>query len=253
MGDQESREAGGGTGFGWRKLLAYASLGAALVILLATLLIFKSADPPFIVMFLLFSIGGALALRSGRTGVTGRVLASLAALMFTVMGAGFVFSLLQTPETPELIPVTTTLLFSLAVLLSAIVLAIKGRGRAFEPSNAAKAVGGVTLALIAAIAAWNIYLSATYESEAAQPGDIAVVTRDFEFHPDSFSTEPGSVTVHVTNRDDTLHTFTIERLGVDISVPPGKSARATFQAPAGEYRFICRPHEQEMAGELSVA
>lgn len=252
----ETGSRGAGTtegGFGWRKLLSFAALGAALVILLASVLIFKSADPPFIVMILLFTIGGVLALRPGKAGVTGAVLASLSAAMFTFFGGPFVFVLLQDPETPEVIPVVSALLLSLSILVSSIVLAIKGKGRAFEPSRAARAIGSAVLVLIVAVAAWNVYLLSTVESEAAQAADIRITTEDFEFRPASLSASAGTVSVHLTNRDTTLHTFTIESLDVDVSVPPGRSVRATFSADAGEYRFICRPHAPDMAGDLRVA
>lgn len=241
-------------GFGWRKLLSFAAITAALGILLATFLVFGGDfDPPFIVMLVLFAVGGVLALRPGKAGVVGIVLATIAGLMFTVFAGPFAFFLLETPESKEIIPVVSILLLSLTVVISAIVLAIKGRGRAFEPSGAAKALGGVVLVLIVAVAAWNIYLVSTFESEAAQPGDIRVVTEDFEFAPNSLTASPGTVSVHVTNRDDTLHTFTVEELGVDVSVPSGKSVRATFQADGGQYRVVCKPHEPDMAGTLQVA
>lgn len=253
MDNQPSGAGGSGNGFGWRKLLAFSAFGAALVILLATVLIFKSADPPFIVMFFLFSAGGILALRPGKMGVTGTVMAALAAGMFTSFGGPFAVALFQTPETREIIPVTAALFLSLTILVSAIVLAIKGKGRAFEPSTAAKILGAAALVLILSVSAWNTYLLATYESESAQAADIRLVTSDFEFRPKALSAEGGTVSVHVTNRDETLHTFTIESLGVDVSVPGGRSARVSFQAAPGDYDFICEPHAPDMRGKLTVS
>lgn len=253
MADPGTRGAGiTGTGFSWRKLLSFAALAMALNILLASVLIFKSADPPFIVMFVLFTAGGVLALRSGKAGVVGTVLASLAALMFGGAGGGFLISLIKTPEAREILPVASGVLLSLTVLVSAIVLAIKGRGRAFEPSNGARALGSLVILLILAVVAWNTLTLSKFDSQEARGEDIRVVTENFEFQPDSLSAGAGTVNVHLTNDDSVLHTFTIEKLGVDVSVPAGKSVRATFEAEAGDYEFVCTPHSPDMAGDLKV-
>ena len=58
--------------------------------------------------------------------------------------------------------------------------------------------------------------------------------------------------MHVTNLDGTRHTFTIDELGVDLSVPPNSEGRVTFTAEPGTYRFYCRPHEVDMEGSLVV-
>jgi plastocyanin len=48
------------------------------------------------------------------------------------------------------------------------------------------------------------------------------------------------------------HTFTIDELGVDLSIPPNSEQRVTFDAPAGSYEFECRPHTPGMTGTLTV-
>lgn len=79
-----------------------------------------------------------------------------------------------------------------------------------------------------------------------------MVQRDFAFKPGKLEAASGTISVHIKNSDQTLHTFTIEELGVDVSVPPGKEVRVTFNADAGSYKFTCRPHAPDMAGELTV-
>lgn len=56
----------------------------------------------------------------------------------------------------------------------------------------------------------------------------------------------------MTNKDGTLHTFTIDELDVDLASPGGTSARVTFEAEPGTYRFYCVPHEADMNGKLTV-
>jgi plastocyanin len=47
------------------------------------------------------------------------------------------------------------------------------------------------------------------------------------------------VTVSLANHDLFWHTFTIERLGVNLDVPVGGTRTVTFTAAAGTYKFIC--------------
>ena len=49
----------------------------------------------------------------------------------------------------------------------------------------------------------------------------------------------GRVTVAVRNRDLFWHTFTIDRLGVEVRSPVGRLRTATFEARPGRYSFYC--------------
>ena len=69
------------------------------------------------------------------------------------------------------------------------------------------------------------------------------------------ATTAGEVTVTLENKDLFWHTFTIEELGVDLRVPIGAELPVTFEAPPGEYEFICAiPGHTEagMHGTLTV-
>jgi plastocyanin len=48
------------------------------------------------------------------------------------------------------------------------------------------------------------------------------------------------VTVAVRNRDLFWHTFTIDRLGVDVRAPVGSLRTASFEAEPGTYSYYCR-------------
>ena len=252
-GTQATETATATDGFNWRLLLSYAALGAAAIILFASVFIFKSADPPFIVMFLLLFIGAVLARRTGKAGVTGIVLASLGSLMFVMFGGFFAVTLIETPEaSKDFIPVMSTLVFTLMVVISAIALAIRGEGRGFEPSGASSALGWIGVLLVTGLVGWSLYASSQYESVASEADDVLVVTNDFEFVPKSLNADAGTVAIHVTNADDALHTFTIDELGVDVSIPSGKTNRVEFEAKEGEYRFYCKPHAPDMEGKIEI-
>ncbi len=241
-------------GFSWRSLFSFASLGAALVLALVTVLIFKEAEPPFIVMFVLFLVGGILARRTGKVGVVGIVLATLAAAMFTVFAGPFAATVIRLPVAKDgFIPVLSMLTLALTVLISAVVLAVRGRGRGFVASRAARGVAVVATILVLVIVGSSLYAASKFESASADVDDVLVVTEDYEFTPEKLNVDGGTVSVHVTNKDDATHTFTSDELGVDIVIPAGKSNRVTFTAQAGEYRFYCKPHEPDMDGKLKVS
>lgn len=241
-------------GFSWRKLISFASLGAALLIALVSVLIFKEAEPPFIVMFVLFLVGGILALRTGKAGVVGIVLSTLGAAMFTAFAGPFAATVIRLPVAKDqFIPALSILTLALTVLISALVLAVRGRGRGFAASRAARGIAIVATILVFVIVGSSLYAASKFESAGAEVDDVLVVTEDFEFTPETLMVDAGTVSVHVTNKDDATHTFTSDELGMDIVVPPGKSNRVTFTAKAGEYRFYCRPHAPDMDGKLEVS
>lgn len=123
-------------GFGWRKLLSFSAISAGLVIGYSAIVVFKSSDPPFMVMLGFFILGGLAALRRGKRGVVGAVMATLAAVMFTAF-AGPGIALAASPVSPrDFIAATVTLTLTLTVIVSAIASAMGGRGRGFAPSRA---------------------------------------------------------------------------------------------------------------------
>lgn len=239
-------------GFGWRTLLSRAAIGAASALSFVGVVVFKTVVPPLAVTFVLLAAGGMLALRSGRKGVVGVVLASAGALMFTGLGTVFVLGVIGAPEEPrEFIPLVAAYGLSAVVLVSAVVLTVRGRGRGFERSAAARVVGTATLAALVAVTAWSAVARINFESAPAVTGDLLIGAHEFAFDPADATTRAGNVGVHVNNRGVGLHTFTIDSLGVDMAIPAGTSQRVNFDAGAGEYDFYCKLHPG-MDGRLTV-
>lgn len=106
--------------------------------------------------------------------------------------------------------------------------------------------------VLVAATAVSIAAAGRVVSFTAQPGDIELTAKDFKFDSRTITTDTGTVAVTVANDDATLHTFTIDELGVDLNVPPGTTQRVRFPADRGTYRFYCIPHALDMAGELVV-
>ena len=113
-------------------------------------------------------------------------------------------------------------------------------------------LGKFALGVLVAGIAVSVLATLTYDDAVAQEGDVQLVAKDIEFQQSSLEARAGEVSVFVENQDATLHTFTIEELDVDLSIPAGKSARVTFDADQGTYTFFCRPHESDMKGLLEI-
>ncbi|HUP86757.1 MAG TPA: cupredoxin domain-containing protein [Acidimicrobiales bacterium] len=89
----------------------------------------------------------------------------------------------------------------------------------------------------------------------AQAGDAVISARNVEFSTDDLNAVAGTLAVVVTNHDLFWHTFTIEKLDVDVRVPTGGTRRAVFDAPRGVYEYMCAipGHETRMRGTLTVS
>lgn len=236
-------------GLSWRRLQVVAA-GAVLAALLVPMLLQVSFEPFLLAMAAPFVIGLLLMLRWPRTGAAWLGVASLAVLVFSVP---FLAEALIHPESvADFMPLVV---FTVASLVGTIA-AIPSFREGAEPSTAsrpARAVAVLAGAVVVAAAIVAMVAVAGIESVPARGGDIRVVAEDFEFQPVGINAEGGPVSVHVTNRDDTRHTFTIDELGVDLNIPPGSTQRVSFAADPGTYRFYCRPHTPGMEGELSVS
>ncbi|HEX2054174.1 MAG TPA: cupredoxin domain-containing protein [Actinomycetota bacterium] len=239
-------------GMTWRRLLSGAALGAAAGLAAISFLVFKAVVPPVLLMLALLAAGGWLATRAGRVGAIGASLAAAGAAIYAAMGSSFVIGVLGAPEEPrEFIPLVAAFVLSVVVLTSAVVLAVHGRGRAFDRSRAASVVAAVTTGLLVVTAAWSLYSGATFESATAASGDLTVGATEFAFTPDVLRAPAGEIFVFVDNTGKGLHTFSSEELGFDVAVPAGKAQRAAFTAGAGEYTFYCKLHPG-MEGRLVV-
>lgn len=195
-----------------------------------------------------FIIGLLVMLRWLRAGVIWLGVVSLAELLFS---APFLAGALTQPEsTADFIPLYVFTVCTLVGTVASIPSFREGRGPA--ASRRAGAVALAAGALIVAGAVVSVVAAAGIESVPARQGDIRMVTEEIEFRPDAVEAEGTTVSVHVTNRDSTRHTFTIDELGIDLNLPPHSQQRVSFEADPGTYRFFCRPHDPSMQGELRV-
>ena len=78
------------------------------------------------------------------------------------------------------------------------------------------------------------------ETQVVPEGAVELETANVAFVPDTLRTGGGQVTVAVRNRDLFWHTFTIDRLRVDVRAPVGSLRTASFEAEPGSYSYYCR-------------
>lgn len=100
---------------------------------------------------------------------------------------------------------------------------------------------GPSIAVAVSVVAFAATLVVGALNDAPEPGiaDYDLVAENVAFSETELSASPGTITVAVENRDLFWHTFTVEELGVDLRVPVSAEMTVTFDAPPGEYRFVC--------------
>ena len=86
------------------------------------------------------------------------------------------------------------------------------------------------------------------KAQTARAGDIRLEMRNTAFLQTTLDAQGGSISVAIANHDLFWHTFTIDKLHVNVDVPIGANRRATFNAPPGRYEFYCRVPGHRAAG-----
>lgn len=231
-------------GFTWVKLLRWSAIVSVIVVALVN--VFAGIIPPLLV-FAAVWVGSLIWLGRARKGPAILLLVSFVA--FLALSAPFVIPSLGVPASAgDFILNMASLLAALAGIAAAVVV-LRGGGDAV---GAPRSVGLVAAGLFVVASALSVVATITYENAEVQQGDLSVVAADLEFKTTTLAAGPGEVSVFVKNEDSTLHTFTIEELDVDLTIPASKSARVTFQAEPGVYKFYCIPHEEDMEGTLEI-
>jgi plastocyanin len=128
--------------------------------------------------------------------------------------------------------------FSLAGFIGAVGGVIHHRDQA-----AGRGAAGPTgvLAVVFVMASLGLVWAMTKAApEVAPQGAQEVQAINIAYDPKTLQAPGGKVTVALRNRDLFWHTFTIDRLGVEIRTPVGRLRTATFEARPGTYSFYCR-------------
>ncbi len=243
--DQAQARPPGEAGWTWKKLLSTAAVAA--IVGTVIVLVLTEFIPP-LVLFTVLWIVGLVLLRTKPKPAT--ILLLVVFVLNVALSLPFTIPAIAVPA--SILDFTLTLFIQVATIVGIVAAILVLRGRGDEVSGAPRTLGAVAALVVIVGVALSVYSSTTYDSEEAEGGDVRVVTEDIEFAPTSLSADEGTVTVFIDNKDLTLHTFTIDKLDVDVDVPAGKSTRVTFEAEQGSYDFYCVPHEGDMEGTLEI-
>jgi len=93
------------------------------------------------------------------------------------------------------------------------------------------------------------------ESDAVRQKAMEVQLNDDFFNPETITIPSGKTTTLILkNEGQKEHTFTVEKLGIDAEVQPGKEKTITVKPQnPGTYELICRYHfNSGMVGKVIV-
>ena len=115
----------------------------------------------------------------------------------------------------------------------------------------------VMLATVVVVTSLGSFGVSAESRVVAQPAvkSIEVELNDDYFNPEVITIPNGTATTLILkNKGTKEHTFTVEKLGIDAEVQPGKEKTITVQPKQpGTYELICRYHFQEgMVGKVIV-
>lgn len=230
----------------WRSLLVKA---AWMQIIINVVVIALSGEiiPPLVVVAVLLIVG--LALIGGRPKV-GAAILGVVSLLHVATSAPFVIENLSHPDS----------FFDFFLGWALIVTSVIGTVAAVPVWRGTDSEGGrARLVLVASslllviLAAVGAVATLTTKSVAAEEGDVTAIAKDVEFAPEDLEAASGDVGIHVDNKDQLRHTFTIDELDVNLELPAGKGARTTFTADPGTYAFYCAvPGHDTMKGTLTI-
>jgi len=148
---------------------------------------------------------------------------------------------------PIALPGSVAVTSLIALLAATAVMAFPGWTRmaplTLRPSHAAGA-GALTGVVIAIV----MLVAPQLHTDKPRPGDVAVTMSLVSYHPKTLRVRQGPATLFVANHDLFWHTFTVDKLHVDVGVPTGGARRVGVSLPPGRYVYYCRVPGHRAAG-----
>lgn len=228
---------------GWRQLAMSAALATTVVLMVMS---FVAVIILLLIPTALLALGAALTRRAGNAGP---ILLVVVALLFVLTNGPFLLPYLEVPASWTNFILASLALVGSVVTLIAAMATIRSHARARSTAPRSVALGAVALVLVSLGVA--VAAGIGYSAPSAQPGDVRLVASNIKFSHTTLQTKAGSISVFVINRDTVLHTFTIDRLKVNLNIPANSAGRVTFTGAAGNYRYMCTLHS-DMHGTLVV-
>jgi plastocyanin len=86
----------------------------------------------------------------------------------------------------------------------------------------------------------------------AGASDVAVTAKEMHFTPSTVRLNAGRHTIVVHNNGKLTHTFSLNSLGREVTIHPGKTKTLALDLPPGTYRYVCRILDHEGLGMHGV-
>lgn len=218
----------------WGLLLRLAGIKTAVLLLIVGIVL---RDKEAVAIGFGLVIG--VALLSFRSGHLGRLV--LLVLGVDVVAWMATAAVVNVSDGEDFWAVVVPLALSIVAAVTAIAAVcdfLRHRGRNVGDRRAVVATAGAAVAVF--VVGLVVAQLGLFGSPAeARPGDVVLEMKDAAFKQERIVVRGARVTVLVDNRDLFWHTFTIDKLGVDVRVPVKAKRRATFDVEPGEYTYYC--------------
>jgi uncharacterized cupredoxin-like copper-binding protein len=227
----------------WRTLLLWAAVVEASLFAAFGL---RQIDREALAFALLYVVG-AIFLRLGRRGLIGSTVLLLLSLdtgfwMVTATASNLQS---QSPLVSVLEPLALSIVSAVAII--AAVGSLIQRGALAGPRLSALAAVFIAVYFVAFAGETVLATKAT-----AGTGGLALTIHNTAYSAKGLAANSGQISISVKNQDLFWHTFTIDKLGVNVPVPVGSDRQVTFNAPPGTYTFYCAIPGHRQAGMVGT-
>jgi plastocyanin len=103
--------------------------------------------------------------------------------------------------------------------------------------------------VLASLSAFALVGACAGDSNAQQ---IDVTTKEMRFSPSTLRIGSGRHVIVVHNHGSLSHTFSLNALGREVTVHPGKTRELSIDVEPGTYRYVCRILDHEGLGMHGV-
>jgi len=82
--------------------------------------------------------------------------------------------------------------------------------------------------------------------------EVNVSAKEMRFTPSTVRVKAGRHVIGVHNRGKLTHTFSLNALGREVTIHPGKTRSLSIELQPGTYRYVCRILDHEGLGMHGV-
>jgi plastocyanin len=223
----------------WRTVLIWAGALDASLFAAIGIRQFDREALAFAVLYLV----GLVIFRLGRRGTVGAVGLGLISLDTAFWMVTATVTNLQNQE--ALISVLQPVALSVVSVIAIVAAVGSLLQRGYPIAASLRAVAAAALVLFVVVLASETVLTT---QAAPASAEVVLTIHNTAYSARALSANSGQISVAITNQDLFWHTFTIDKLGVNVAVPVGGHRRIVFNAPPGTYIFYCQIPGHRQAG-----